>query len=302
MSRQDELTIDLFAGPGGWSEGLRMLGLSDVGIELDDAACRTRTAAGHLTIRADVAAYPVEPFVGKTWGLIASPPCQDFSIAGAKAGIGGKRGQLVHEVIRWAEALTPAWLVAEQVPEVLPIWRAFAHHLRSLGYLTTCGVLDAQHYGVPQSRTRAFLLARRDRQPRLPEGTHCAVEGLWNTARLRTIGDADSRREGWTLRHIRGEGMVERHGQRPGRTANQPCFTVLAWKDSRMRWEHPDGRREPFTLADSLIFQGFPADYPVHGSTTRAQEQIGNAVPPLLAAHVLSAVTDLPLSSSEVAA
>lgn len=57
MSARD-LVVDLFAGPGGWSEGLRSVGLEDVGIEWDDAACRTRAAAGHPTIRADVAQYP----------------------------------------------------------------------------------------------------------------------------------------------------------------------------------------------------------------------------------------------------
>jgi DNA (cytosine-5)-methyltransferase 1 len=46
--------LDLFAGPGGWSEGLRELGLADVGIEIDRWACATRAAAGHATIRADV--------------------------------------------------------------------------------------------------------------------------------------------------------------------------------------------------------------------------------------------------------
>ncbi|MFI0225081.1 hypothetical protein [Streptomyces lydicus] len=44
--------LDLFAGPGGWSEGLRALGLRDVGIEIDPAACATRTAALHPLVAA----------------------------------------------------------------------------------------------------------------------------------------------------------------------------------------------------------------------------------------------------------
>jgi DNA (cytosine-5)-methyltransferase 1 len=39
------MILDGFAGPGGWSEGLRILGLRDIGLELDTAACRTRAAA-----------------------------------------------------------------------------------------------------------------------------------------------------------------------------------------------------------------------------------------------------------------
>src|SRR5690348_8677042 len=59
------LVLDLFAGPGGWSEGAAAVGLVDIGIEHDLAACQTRAAAGHLTIRADVSAYPTAPFAGK---------------------------------------------------------------------------------------------------------------------------------------------------------------------------------------------------------------------------------------------
>jgi DNA (cytosine-5)-methyltransferase 1 len=80
------MIVDLFAGPGGWSEGLRLLGLADIGFEWDEAACATRAAAGHRTIRADVAAYPTGPFAGRVVGLIASPPCQLFSTAGQKHG------------------------------------------------------------------------------------------------------------------------------------------------------------------------------------------------------------------------
>ena len=46
--------IDLFAGPGGWDIGARALGVDTIGIEHDAAACATRSAAQHATIRADV--------------------------------------------------------------------------------------------------------------------------------------------------------------------------------------------------------------------------------------------------------
>lgn len=68
--------LDDFAGPGGWDEGARMVGLRTIGIEWDDHACRTAKAAGHDRIRADVAAYPSEPFAGIP-GYIASPPYRD---------------------------------------------------------------------------------------------------------------------------------------------------------------------------------------------------------------------------------
>lgn len=82
-----DLVLDLFAGPGGWSEGIRQhLGMADIGVEWDRAACLTRAAAGHVTVQADVAALPVEPMAGKVRGLIGSPPCTLFSSAGKGTG------------------------------------------------------------------------------------------------------------------------------------------------------------------------------------------------------------------------
>lgn len=87
MADLTEIVIDLFAGPGGWSEAARALGVLEVGIELDAAACATRAAAGHRTIRADVSTLLASQFAGRLWGLIGSPPCIVFSAAGKRAGV-----------------------------------------------------------------------------------------------------------------------------------------------------------------------------------------------------------------------
>ena len=91
MGDSNRIVLDHFAGPGGWSTGIADLlhaaGLVEVGLEWDAAACLTRIANGHTgTLRADVAAYPVCPFLGRTVGYIGSPPCQTFSMAGGGSG------------------------------------------------------------------------------------------------------------------------------------------------------------------------------------------------------------------------
>ena len=191
------MILDLFAGPGGWSEGLSSLGLTEIGIEWDSAACRTAKAAGHLRIQADVATYPTEPFVGKVTGLIASPPCQAWSMAGNRKGELDRinchtladamaagadsidvqwedgRSSLVCQPIRWVRDIKPEWVALEQVPPVVGLWEHFARIFNSWGYNAWAGVLNAANYGVPQTRQRAFLLASLTRKVAPPAPTHC---------------------------------------------------------------------------------------------------------------------------------
>lgn len=224
------------------------LGLSTIGLEIDADAAATAARAAHLVVRADVTTYPPERFRGSD-GLIASPPCQDFSTAGHRAGLGGVTGPLVWEVLRWAQIIRPRWIAAEQVPAVAPIWRATAAELRLIGYRCWVGLLDAADYGVAQNRTRAILIASADRQPAAPAPTHC--EG-GRPAHDTLLGGRDALAPwvsmadalGWgtdaVLRQIRGTGMCERHGERPDRVATAPAPPVRASNhENQWVWRRP---------------------------------------------------------------
>lgn len=190
----DAEIVELFGGPGGWSQALRLLGHrdGDVGIERDRWACATRRAAGFSTIEADVLDVDPARFAAAR-GLIASPPCQALSDAGKKHGV-GHRDALVDainrrdwdfrpdrdpnvwlslQVGRWVEAIRPTWVVLEQVRAAMPLWEAFADMLAADGYFVAAMLVNAADYGVPQIRRRAVLIASLERDVDRPTPTHC---------------------------------------------------------------------------------------------------------------------------------
>ncbi|MDT0436918.1 MULTISPECIES: DNA cytosine methyltransferase [Streptomyces] len=348
--------LDLFAGPGGWSQGLSTLGVREVGIELDPAVCATRAAAGHLTIRADVATYPTAPLRGKVSGLIASPPCQTFSAAGLRAGnddlplchqglddlARGKdtrivlreactdpRSLLVVEPLRYTLDLRPDWIALEEVPSVLPLFEHTAHLLAGVGYSTWTGVLNAADFGVAQTRRRAILLASRTRPALPPDPTHAdggTPDDLFGTGLppWRTMGDVlgcppsvvhtrgnhttggsrfPTTGPSWAITG-RARSWLLKVGNRPAATRrrlDQPAPTLLFGKAlNDVSWIDVDStpvRR--LAVEEAAVLQGFPAHYPWAGSRTKQFQQIGNAVPPALAA---AALRPLLLTALEVAA
>jgi len=95
--------------------------------------------------------------------IVAGTPCQDFSVAGLRAGLDGARGYLTLEFVRLLGQLRPRWFVLENVPGLLSMdeGRAFGFILgevAELGYGFAYRVLDAQYAGVPQRRERVFVV------------------------------------------------------------------------------------------------------------------------------------------------
>ncbi|GAA1263603.1 DNA cytosine methyltransferase [Kitasatospora nipponensis] len=351
--------IDLFAGPGGWSQGLRRLGHTDIGIELDPAACATRTAAGHRTIRTDVAQYPTAPLVGRISGLIGSPPCQTFSTAGLQTGTDDialchqalddiaaghdtraalraactdPRSLLVVEPLRYALDTRPDWIALEEVPAVEPLFAHTARILRTAGYSTWVGILNAADHGVPQTRRRAFLLASTTRNVTPPEPTHAKTpepETLFGPGRAAWVTMADTlalptadvvtRGEhhtggnhfattgpSWTLTG-RARSWTLRVGNRPSATRrplDAPAPTLLFGHSlNDVAWLDDNGTHiRRLSVQEASVLQDFPADYPWQGSRTKQFEQIGNAVPPALASAVLTRVLEPAIAVLGVAA
>lgn len=100
--------------------------------------------------------------------LVGGTPCQSFSLAGLRGGLGDDRGNLAHEFLRLASRINARWLVWENVSGVLSSNRgrdfgAILGGMEELGYSVAWRILDAQYCrshshsrAVPQRRRRLF--------------------------------------------------------------------------------------------------------------------------------------------------
>ena len=173
--------IDLFCGAGGLSLGLEQEGFSVVAAA-DSDPVSTETHAANirgLTWTGDLS-NPAE-FIQQLddWGiesvdlLAGGPPCQPFSRAGTS-----KIGDLVRRGSRYArderadlwrsffaiaDRLNPRAMLFENVPDFAQaqggaLLIALMDELRSRAYVVHVQELDAWRYGVPQHRSRLFVL------------------------------------------------------------------------------------------------------------------------------------------------
>lgn len=210
--------IDWFAGCGGFRRGMELAGHKCVGFcEVDKYAVMSYTSMHLVTEeqRAYLATLPLkqrqkeilkEEYRNGEWyaddirrvyaGDIPKAdcwcfgaPCQDFSVAGRRAGLDGDRSSLVREVFRilreMPEEDRPEWLVYENVKGMLSSNRGFDFlaillELDEGGYDIEWQIFNSKDYGVPQNRERVYTIGHlRTKGPTkiLPiegaDGSHC---------------------------------------------------------------------------------------------------------------------------------
>ncbi|MFR9796593.1 DNA cytosine methyltransferase [Streptomyces sp. MS06] len=306
------MIIDLFAGIG-WAEGIKPIGLNETGLELNPTACTTRRGARHTTVECDVTRQNPADYNGD---VIASPPCPGFGKSGKKLGLQDlprvhqaindlaagrdtrtehgarmldERSILTAEPMRWLHALRPEWTAMEQVPSVLPVWEHMAEILRSWGYSTATGVLDAADYGLGQRRPRAILIASRVRGVLLPAPTHGGLGQPPHTAMADVVGWGYTRRPAPT---VTGGGTATGGAEPFGNGTRQAMRRTMG----SAAWKGREGvaHLRP-TIAECAELQGFRPGLVFHGTAGQRHLMVGNAVPPLLAAHVVSAATGIPM-------
>ena len=320
-----------FSGCGGMDIGFEVAGFRHTAaFEINELFCKTlrrnRPAwrvFGPPTTSGDVSDF--EETVDNLRGLIGpdfegvfvgGPPCQPFSIAAnqrfSRSGHNYKRigfaneldGNLLFDYVRLIEHFRPTCFVIENVAGLRDLdggrqMATVVDQLRDSGY-SVCEprVLNAANFGVPQFRERLFVV-----------GTRTGNDFEFPQERLTHIGS------GSVLHHDRGQEsnnetrthklvsvlryMKLDYGQRDhlGRVdrldPSLPAKAVIAGgtRGGGRSHLHPEIPRT-LSVRECARLQTFPDDYVFVGSTARQFTQVGNAVPPVLAAQIAIAVAE----------
>ena len=161
--------LHLFAGSGGGILGGILLGHTTVCAVEINPYCRSvllqRQRDGilpHFPIWDDVTTFDGTPWRGIVRTVCGGFPCQDISVAGKGAGIGGERSGLWGQMARIIGEIRPEYVFVENSPEITArgLGRVLAD-LSGLGFSTRWGVLGGFNAGLCANRKRFWGLATR---------------------------------------------------------------------------------------------------------------------------------------------
>lgn len=199
--------IDLFAGCGGMSLGLKKAGFNIIyANEINKSAAATygrNFPEVYLEVKniKYVSARKLYRKLGRPQVdvIAAGTPCQGFSVAG-KRSAEDSRNLLYKHVLRLAKVFHPKFIVLENVAGILArrnrgIIRDIRRGLRRIGYYPRTKVLIASHFGVPQRRKRVFIIAPSSAIPAVelfPKGEGLTIRVSSAIADLAFLGSGES--------------------------------------------------------------------------------------------------------------
>lgn len=203
--QSQETVLDLFSGIGGLSLGLHWAGFRTVAFCEPEPFARTilgRHWPGvprYDDVRSLSAARLRIDGVPRPDVLCGGFPCQDISLAGRGAGIGGARSGLWSHMARLVLECRPRWVVVENVPGLRGRGAdRVLSDLEAAGYAGWPLVVGAVHAGAPHRRARVWIVARAQEGPDAADGGGAGLEAWQRGAAGAAPRLPVERRGGWT--------------------------------------------------------------------------------------------------------
>lgn len=165
--------IDLFAGVGGLSQGFIAEGFEVVYANEYDKSIAEAYKLNHPKTIVDTTDITkinfkktFEPLRNKITVVMGGPPCQGFSQKGKRIGLNDERNFMFKKFAKVVEIVQPEFFLLENVPNILTSESGYfkeeiINYFSKLGYDVKAKVLQAEKFGVPQTRRRAVFLGRK---------------------------------------------------------------------------------------------------------------------------------------------
>lgn len=294
---EDATVLDLFAGCGGLSLGFEAQGFETIGYEIDSSAVSTynNNLSNCFNVKLDGNfIYPTADIV------IGGPPCQPFSVGGKQKGNTDDRNGFP-VFIDAITKLRPKVFMFENVRGLMYSNKWYLtqviNELKDLGYLIDFGLLNAVDYGVPQNRERLFVIGHRSSFT-FPQKHIKKVTVEEAIGDLMYITSDSSKfltpaQDEYISKYEKASMCInprDLHPNRPARTLT--CRNLSGATGDMHRIKLPDNRRRRLTIKEAARLQSFPDWFRFSGNETNQFNQIGNAVPPLLAFQLAASLRE----------
>jgi DNA (cytosine-5)-methyltransferase 1 len=295
---EQETVLDLFAGCGGLSLGFESAGYKTIGFEMDNAACETynKNLNGKcFAIKLDLDfEYPNADIV------IGGPPCQPFSVGGNQKGMDDARDgfPVFIDAIR---KLKPKVFLFENVRGLLYSNKWYfdlvLKELRKLGYIIDYKLLNAVNFGVPQNRERLFVVGHKSKFdfPKQHAKQVTVGEAIGDTMFTAPENSKflNASMDTYVAKYEKASFCInprDLYFDKPARTLT--CRNLAGATGDMQRVRLKDGRRRRLLHNEAARLQSFPDWFEFVGNETQRFNQIGNAVPPLLAYQMAVALKE----------
>ncbi len=321
--------IDLFCGAGGFSLGFRQIGFENIfSIDIEKDFCETYRCnfPDHNLIQKDISQLTKEEILNLTNDkevdvIIGGPPCQGFSIAGniGRKFIDDPRNRLFKEFVRVVNIVKPKYFIMENVAKLYTHNKNQTRYeiigdFEKSGYKVECKILNSADYGVAQIRKRVIFIGSRIRSDiRFPKKiiqryktVREVIEDLPPLKSGETSSMPNHNAMNHTKQMLEKMKFISDGGDRTQIPLNlrpksgdirkyikydskKPSITITG--DMRKVFHYSQNRA--LTVRELARIQSFPDNFIFKGSSISAQQQVGNAIPPLMAKALAKCVKDM---------
>lgn len=346
MPKKHLKAVDFFCSGGGMTDGFKKAGIKVIGGIDIDPACEKTYSANHPDskfILSDIKNLSFKTLEkelklkkkDKKMVFIGCSPCQYWSKIQTDKTKSEESKNLLHDFQRFVDYFKPGYIAIENVPGILnridesPL-KSFLDFLTKEKYHFKYTIINASHFGVPQTRRRFLLIASRvtdkislpiaDTKTKLPtvrqfignkkkfkpinagqkdvtEFLHTAAGlSVNNLKRLKITPHNGGTRWAWKDTDLQIPAYMGKDNSfqdiygRMFWDKPGPTITTKFYSITNGRFAHPEQNRA-ISLREGATLQTFDSDYKfLSTSVASAARLIGNAVPPQLSMRIAASI------------